>query len=58
VLLAIIMGLTTFGSRRLGFNKEDEITIVFCGSRRAWPRACPWPRCCSPAVPSAWCCCR
>jgi sodium/bile acid cotransporter 7 len=41
VLLAIIMGLTTFGSRRLGFNKEDEITIVFCGSKKSLASGVP-----------------
>ncbi|EOA04169.1 bile acid:sodium symporter [Herbaspirillum sp. AP02] len=41
VLLAIIMGITTFGSRRLGFNKEDEITIVFCGSKKSLASGVP-----------------
>lgn len=35
LLLALIMVIATFGSRRLGFNKEDEITIVFCGSKKS-----------------------
>ncbi|MCA1326632.1 bile acid:sodium symporter family protein [Herbaspirillum sp. alder98] len=41
VLLALIMLLTTFGSRRLGFNKEDEITIVFCGSKKSLASGVP-----------------
>jgi sodium/bile acid cotransporter 7 len=41
VLLAIIMGITTWGSRRLGFNKEDEITIVFCGSKKSLASGVP-----------------
>lgn len=41
LLLAIIMAITTFGSRRLGFNKEDEITIVFCGSKKSLASGVP-----------------
>ena len=41
LLLAIIMALTTFGSRRMGFNKEDEITIVFCGSKKSLASGVP-----------------
>jgi len=40
-LLAVIMALTTFGSRRMGFNKEDEITIVFCGSKKSLASGVP-----------------
>ncbi|WP_395027840.1 bile acid:sodium symporter family protein [Comamonas odontotermitis] len=35
VILALALFLTTFLSRRLGFNKEDEITAVFCGSKKS-----------------------
>ncbi len=35
IILAISLFLTTFLSRRLGFNKEDEITAVFCGSKKS-----------------------
>ncbi len=41
VLLAIILVLTTVLSRRLGFNKEDEITIVFCGSKKSLASGVP-----------------
>ena len=41
LLLAIIMAITTYGSRRLGFNKEDEITIVFCGSKKSLASGVP-----------------
>ncbi|MFZ6774368.1 bile acid:sodium symporter family protein [Undibacterium sp. SXout7W] len=41
VMLAIIMGLTMLTSRRLGFNKEDEITIVFCGSKKSLASGVP-----------------
>lgn len=35
IILALALFLTTFLSRRLGFNKEDEITAVFCGSKKS-----------------------
>lgn len=41
VLLALIMLITTYGSRWLGFNKEDEITIVFCGSKKSLTSGIP-----------------
>jgi sodium/bile acid cotransporter 7 len=41
VLLALALTLTTFASRRLGFNKEDEIAIVFCGSKKSLASGVP-----------------
>jgi sodium/bile acid cotransporter 7 len=41
VLLASIMLITTYGSRWMGFNKEDEITIVFCGSKKSMASGIP-----------------
>ncbi len=38
VLLAIVIAVNVFVARRCGFNKADEITIVFCGSKRARQR--------------------
>ncbi|MGD9738710.1 MAG: bile acid:sodium symporter family protein [Bauldia sp.] len=35
VLLAAVMAFTIFGSRFLGFSREDEIAIVFCGSLKS-----------------------
>jgi sodium/bile acid cotransporter 7 len=35
ILLALVIAITTWGARGLGFNKEDEITIVFCGSKKS-----------------------
>jgi len=35
VLLALVLTLTTWSARRMGFSKEDEITIVFCGSKKS-----------------------
>ena len=41
VLLAAMIALTIWGSRRLGFDKEDEITIVFCGSKKTLASGVP-----------------
>lgn len=41
VLLAMIMCLTVYGSRRMGFSKEDEIAIVFCGSKKSMASGVP-----------------
>lgn len=35
IILALVLCFTTFIARKLGFNKEDEITIVFCGSKKS-----------------------
>jgi sodium/bile acid cotransporter 7 len=32
---------TTFGARRLGFNRPDEIAIVFCGSKKSLASGVP-----------------
>lgn len=42
VLLAIVLVINTFAARWLGFNTADEITIVFCGSKRVWQMAFRW----------------
>ena len=39
VLLALV--ITTWTSRKLGFSKEDEITIVFCGSKKSLASGIP-----------------
>ncbi len=41
VLLALAMGLITFIARRLGFNRADEIAIVFCGSKKSLATGVP-----------------
>ncbi|MET0404729.1 MAG: bile acid:sodium symporter family protein, partial [Cystobacter sp.] len=41
VLLAAVLGLTTFGSRALGFSRPDEIAIVFCGSKKSLASGVP-----------------
>jgi sodium/bile acid cotransporter 7 len=35
VLLALVLAITTFGSRALGFARAEEIAIVFCGSKKS-----------------------
>jgi sodium/bile acid cotransporter 7 len=40
-LLAIVLALTAFASRQLGFSKEDEIAIVFCGSKKSLATGVP-----------------
>jgi len=40
-LLAIVLFVTAFASRRLGFSKEDEIAIVFCGSKKSLATGVP-----------------
>lgn len=41
VLLAIVIVINVFMARRLGFNKADEITIVFCGSKKSLANGIP-----------------
>jgi sodium/bile acid cotransporter 7 len=41
LLLAIVLTVTCYGSRYLGFDKEDEITIVFCGSKKTLASGIP-----------------
>jgi sodium/bile acid cotransporter 7 len=35
LLLAAVMGIAILGSRLLGFSREDEIAILFCGSKKS-----------------------
>lgn len=41
VLLFAILATTTFVARRLGFSVEDEITAVFCGSKKSLANGIP-----------------
>lgn len=41
LLLALVLLMTTYGARVLGFSKEDEITIVFCGSKKTLASGVP-----------------
>lgn len=40
-LLLVVLFLTTAASRRLGFPVEDEITAVFCGSKKSLASGAP-----------------
>ncbi|PSJ23051.1 hypothetical protein CVH10_03945 [Halomonas sp. ND22Bw] len=41
LLLACVLGITIAASRRLGFSREDEIAIVFCGSKKSLASGVP-----------------
>ncbi|MCV9966484.1 bile acid:sodium symporter [Pararhizobium sp. BT-229] len=41
LLLAIVLTVTMFGSRLLGFSREDEIAITFCGSKKSLASGVP-----------------
>ncbi len=41
LLLAAVLSATALGSRALGFSKEDEIAIVFCGSKKSLTAGIP-----------------
>lgn len=41
LLLAVVLMVTTFASRWLNFSREDEITIVFCGSKKSLASGVP-----------------
>lgn len=41
VILALALVCTTLLARKLGFSKEDEITIVFCGSKKSLASGVP-----------------
>ena len=40
-LLAVVISILTFASRLLGFSRADEITIVFCGSKKSLASGLP-----------------
>jgi sodium/bile acid cotransporter 7 len=41
LLLAVVLAATTWAARTLGFSKEDEIAIVFCGSKKSLASGAP-----------------
>lgn len=41
VLLVFVLWLTRFLARRFGFNREDEITIIFCASKKSLATGVP-----------------
>jgi sodium/bile acid cotransporter 7 len=40
-MLALALAITTIAARRFGFSKEDEIAIVFCGSKKSMASGIP-----------------
>lgn len=40
-LLALVLLITAFGSRAMGFPREDEVAIVFCGSKKTLASGVP-----------------
>jgi sodium/bile acid cotransporter 7 len=40
-LLAVVLAATALAARRLGFDKPDEIAIVFCGSKKSLATGVP-----------------
>jgi solute carrier family 10 (sodium/bile acid cotransporter), member 7 len=41
VLLAVVLAVTTYGARALGFSPEDEKAITFCGSKKSLATGVP-----------------
>ncbi|TAJ73872.1 MAG: bile acid:sodium symporter [Phenylobacterium sp.] len=41
VMLGVVLAATAFAARALGFSKEDEIAIVFCGSKKSLASGAP-----------------
>ncbi|MBJ3815145.1 bile acid:sodium symporter [Shimwellia pseudoproteus] len=50
VLLAIVIAINTLVARRCGFSKADEITIVFCGSKKSLANGIPMANILFPAA--------
>jgi len=44
VVLAVMLLFTRTAARRLGFNREDEIAIVFCGTKKSLVQGVPMAR--------------
>jgi sodium/bile acid cotransporter 7 len=41
VLLGVILSITFFGAKLLGFSREDQIAILFCGSKKSLATGVP-----------------
>ncbi|MCJ8055712.1 bile acid:sodium symporter [Shinella curvata] len=41
LLLAAVLAITSFGGKLFGFNREDRITAVFCGSKKSLASGVP-----------------
>lgn len=51
VILALVLAITTLSARWLGFNKADEIVIVFCGSKKSLATGIPMANILFPGQP-------
>lgn len=49
-ILGLLLVSTTFVARRLGFDRADEITIVFCGSKKSLAAGVPMANILFPAA--------
>lgn len=50
VLLTVVLVINTYAARWLGFNTADEITIVFCGSKKSTANGIPMANVLFPAA--------
>lgn len=50
VLLAVVLVVNTLAARKLGFNLAEEITIVFCGSKKSLANGIPMANVLFPAA--------
>ncbi|MGE5721554.1 MAG: bile acid:sodium symporter, partial [Sphingomonadales bacterium] len=50
LLLVAVLAATRYGARLLGFSREDEIAIVFCGSKKTLASGVPMARVLFPAA--------
>ncbi|QQG26613.1 bile acid:sodium symporter [Pectobacterium carotovorum] len=50
VLLAMVLVVNTLVARKMGFNTADEITIVFCGSKKSLANGIPMANVLFPAA--------
>jgi solute carrier family 10 (sodium/bile acid cotransporter), member 7 len=41
LLLALALFITAFAAKRLGFSRADQITIIFCGSKKSLAAGIP-----------------
>ena len=58
VLLAVMLALTWYGAKALGFGREDRIAIQFAGSKKSLASGLPMASVLFGAHASAWPCCR
>ena len=49
-LLSIVLLMTRYGARALDFSREDEISVVFCGSKKSLVTGVPMARVLFPAA--------